>query len=144
MQCAETLRAQAYFDRELDSPGAAEIERHALHCGRCCRALEDLKQVRAAPRRELEYRNVPAALQARIARALNHPSVELTPVHRWKFREWRPGVFWGGAFPGIGSTAIAASLAFFAVSQPSTISLSEELLSAHVRSLMPDHLIVGV
>jgi anti-sigma factor RsiW len=63
MQCAEFLRAQAYFDRELDSPGAAEIERHALHCGRCCRSLEDLKQVRAALRLELAYRNVPVALQ---------------------------------------------------------------------------------
>jgi anti-sigma factor RsiW len=141
MQCAESLRAQAYFDRELDSPGAAEIERHALHCGRCCRSLEDLKQVRAALRRELEYRNVPAALQARVARALNHPSVELTPVHRRKLRNWQPWPFWQGAFTGIGSTAIAASLAFFAVSQPSTISLSEELVSAHVRSLMPEHLI---
>ena len=141
MQCAESLRAQAYFDRELDSPGAAEIERHALHCARCCRSLEDLKQVRAALRRELAYRNVPAALQARIARALNHPSVELTPVHRRKLRNWQPWPFWQGAFTGIGSTAIAASLAFFAVSQPSTISLSEELLSAHVRSLMPQHLI---
>jgi anti-sigma factor RsiW len=141
MQCAESLRAQAYFDRELDSPRAAEIERHALHCGRCCRSLEDLKQVRAALRRELAYRNVPAALQARIARALNHPSVELTPVHRRKLRNWQPWPFWQGAFTGIGSTAIAASLAFFAVSQPSTISLGDELLSAHVRSLMPEHLI---
>jgi anti-sigma factor RsiW len=141
MQCAEFLRAQAYFDRELDSPGAAEIERHALHCGRCCRSLEGLKQVRAALRRELAYRNVPVALQARIAQALNHLSIEFTPVHRRKLRNWQPWLFWQGAFTGIGSTAIATSLAFLAVSQPSNISLSEELLSAHVRSLMPEHLI---
>lgn len=42
---------------------------------------------------------------------------------------------------GIGSAAIAVSLAFLAVSQSSNISLSDELLSAHVRSLMPEHLI---
>jgi anti-sigma factor RsiW len=112
MQCAESLRAQAYFDRELDSPGAAEIERHALHCVRCCRSLEDLKQVRAALRRELAYRNVPTALQVRIARELNNPSIEFTPVHRRKLRNWQQWPFWQRAFTGIGSTAIAASLAF--------------------------------
>jgi len=55
MQCAESLRAQAYFDRELYSPGAAEIERHVQHCGKCCMLLLDLKQLRTALRQELTY-----------------------------------------------------------------------------------------
>jgi anti-sigma factor RsiW len=100
-----------------------------------------LKQVRAALRRELAYRNVPVALQARIAQALNRLSIEFTPVNRRNLKDRQPWPLWRGAFAGIGSAAVAASLALIAVSQPSTISLSDELLSAHVRSLMPEHLI---
>jgi len=32
MQCAESLRVQAYFDGEIDAIGAAEIERHTDSC----------------------------------------------------------------------------------------------------------------
>src|SRR5271155_199314 len=121
MQCVESLRAQAYFDRELESPGAAEIERHAQHCGRCCVLLESLRQLRTGLRLELAFMRVPTALEARLARALRRESIGgITPVHRG--RAWRPRAFWRGAFTGIGCTAFAASLAFFL-------------------SLMPEHLI---
>jgi anti-sigma factor RsiW len=142
MQCADSLRAQAYFDRELDSLGAAEIERHAQHCGKCFMLFGDLQHVRTALRRDLTYMRVPPELRARIARALNQQStVRITPVHRRDLGAWRPRPFWQGAFTGIGGTAIAASLAFFLVAQPLSSSLPGDLLSAHVRSLMPEHLI---
>jgi anti-sigma factor RsiW len=141
MQCAEYLRTQAYFDRELDSLGATEIERHAQHCGKCCMWLGDLKHVRTALRRELSYARVAPALQAKIARALNQKSTfRVTPVHRRHLRAWRPRPFWQGAFTGIGGTAIAASFAFLVVAQPLSSSLPQDLLSAHLRSLMPEHL----
>jgi anti-sigma factor RsiW len=142
MQCAESLRAQAYFDCELDSPGAAEIERHALHCGRCCRALEDLQQVRSALRRYLTYVSVPSALGTRIDRALNQDSTsKITPAYQRDLGVWRARPFWQGAIAGIGGMAVAASLAFLVVAQPLSSSLPGDLLSAHVRSLMPEHLI---
>jgi anti-sigma factor RsiW len=142
MQCAESLRAQAYFDCELDSPGAAEIERHALHCGRCCRALQDLQHVRTALRWKLTYMRAPPALHTRIARALNQESTsKITPSHRRDLAAWRPWPFWQGAFTGIGGVAMAASLAFLVVAHPLSSSLPADLLSAHVRSLMPEHLI---
>jgi anti-sigma factor RsiW len=142
VQCAERQRAQAYFDCELDSLGAAEIERHAQHCLTCCLLLDDLRQVRTALRRELPYMSVPPALRARIAGALNQESTfAITPVHRREWRAWRARPFWQGAFTGIGGTAIAASLAFFLVAQPLSSSLPGDLLGAHVRSLMPEHLI---
>jgi anti-sigma factor RsiW len=142
VQCAERLRAQAYFDRELDSPGAAEFERHAQNCLTCCLLLDGLNHVRTALRREFPYMSVPPALRARIAGALNQESTfGISPVHRRKLRAWRARPFWQGAFTGIGGTAIAASLAFFLVAQPLSSSLPGDLLSAHVRSLMPEHLI---
>ena len=119
MQCVESLRAQAYFDHELDSPGAAEIEGHARHCGRCCRSLKDLEHVRTALRRELTYMSIPPALEARMARALNQETAfGITPVHRRGSRAWRPRPFWQGAFTGIGGMAIAASIAYFVMARP--------------------------
>jgi anti-sigma factor RsiW len=142
MQCAESLRAQAFFDCEIDSPGAAEIERHALHCGRCCRALQDLQQVRTALRRKLTYMRAPPALHTRIARALTQQSTsKIASSHRRDLAAWRPWPFWQGAFTGIGGMAISASLAFLVVAHPLSSSLPGDLLSAHVRSLMPEHLI---
>jgi anti-sigma factor RsiW len=142
MQCAESLRAQAYFDCELDSPGAAEIERHSLHCGRCCRALEDLQQVRTVVRRYLTYMSVPSVLEIRIDRALNQESTsKITPVYLRDLGVWRARAYWQGAIAGIGGMAVAASLAFLVLAQPLSSSLTGDLLSAHVRSLMPEHLI---
>jgi anti-sigma factor RsiW len=142
MQCAEFLRAQAFFDRELDSLGAAEFERHAQRCGKCRVLLEDSKQLRTALQREIAYVSAPPAMRARIARALNQESaVRITAARLRDLRAWRPRLFWQGAFTGIGGTAIAASFAFFLVAQPLSSSLPGDLLSAHVQSLMPEHLI---
>jgi anti-sigma factor RsiW len=148
MRCAESLRVQAYFDGELDAPGAAEIERHVEHCAECSLLLQDLKQVRTALRQELTYEKAPDALRARIARALDQEAIAAPiPEHRFDSSPGRssiprhPRTFWHGAFAGVGGTAIAASLAFFLWTPPLGNSLPEDLVSAHVRSLMPDHLI---
>ncbi len=71
MQCAESLRTQAYFDGEVDAVTAASIERHAEHCTECRGLLEDLEQMRVAIRRESIYRRAPEGLKARIMRALD-------------------------------------------------------------------------
>jgi anti-sigma factor RsiW len=54
---------------------------------------------------------------------------------------WRPRPFWAGALGGAGGTAIAAALAFFLLVPRPTNPLLDELVNAHVRSLMPAHLI---
>ena len=135
MQCAESLRVQAYFDGELDALAAADIERHSEGCSACRALLEDLRQVRAALREELTYRSAPPALRARISRSLDSLDKEKMAARR------RAGPFWRGAFSGIGGTALAAGLAFFLLAPQLTSPLLDDLVSAHVRSLMPDHLI---
>jgi anti-sigma factor RsiW len=142
MQCAESLRTQAYFDGELDALGAADIERHAEHCAECRRLLQDLQQVRTALRRDLSYASAPPALHARIASALDQESPpRKTPLPRSESRLRRPRSFWQGAFVGIAGSAVAASLALFLLTPSLNSALPDELVSAHVRSLMPEHLI---
>ena len=125
MQCAESLRVQAYFDGELDALSAADIERHSGTCAECSALLEDIKQTRAALRHDLGYESTPPELRLQRQRITG--------------RRLRP--FWQGAFSGIGGTAIAAGMAFFLLAPALTNPLLDDLVSAHVRSLMPDHLI---
>jgi anti-sigma factor RsiW len=140
VRCAESLRTQAYFDGELDAVSAAEIERHAEHCAECRALLQDLKQVRAALRSEATYERAPAALRARLTRALDQEA-EVLPLKSRRPVLRRPASFWAGAFSGIGGTALAASLAFFLLAPPLNNPVVTDLVSAHVRSLMPSHLI---
>ena len=152
MQCAESLRVQAYFDGEVDALSAAEIERHVEHCGECRELLQDLEKVRNALRSGISYAAAPPALREQILQALGQePDVEAgadagRSAMARKPRPLRQSPvlgrrrFWSGALSGIGGTAIAAAMAFFFV-LPNLSPLSNEIVSAHVRSLMPAHLI---
>ena len=142
MRCAESLRVQAYFDGELDALTAADIERHSDYCAECGTLLEDLGLARIALRQELPYVSTSPALRARVMRALDQEGTVQRPrLNAERLTSWRPRPFWKGAFSGIGGTAIAASIAFFLLAPPLTSPLLDGLVSAHVRSLMPDHLI---
>jgi anti-sigma factor (TIGR02949 family) len=150
VQCAESLRVQAYFDGEVDALSAAEIERHAEHCAECRELLQDLEKVRSTLRRGISYAAAPPALRAQIMEALDQESAaaedgsatavkpRARPAHQP--RRYSARGFRIGAFSGIGGAAIAAAIAFFLV-LPGLTPLSNELVSAHVRSLMPAHLI---
>jgi anti-sigma factor RsiW len=155
VQCAESLRVQAYFDREGDAVSAAEIERHVGHCGACRELLQDLEKVRGALRSGISFSAAPPALRAQILQALDSESDAATgtatddavrsamPMRRRpapRLRAFSGRGFRIGAFSGIGGAALAAALAFFFV-LPALSPLSNEIVSAHVRSLMPAHLI---
>jgi anti-sigma factor (TIGR02949 family) len=143
MRCAESLRVQAFFDGELDAPSAADMERHSETCDECRALLDDLEQVRAALRQNLTYAGAPSALRERIMRALDLEGAVKSPrLRRERLTSWRPPrPFWKGAFSGIGATAFAAGIAFFFLAPPLSNPVLDELVNAHVRSLMPDHLI---
>lgn len=142
MLCPETMRVQAYFDGELDALAAADIERHSEACSECRSLLQDLGQIRAVLRRDQNYVATPATLRATILQQLHEqeapkgrtPSVVRRPKSRLD-------AFWRGVFAGVGGSVLAAGIAFFVVAPPLTNPVSEELVSAHIRSMMPDHLI---
>ena len=150
MQCPESLRVQAYFDAELDAVTAADIEHHIEHCADCRALLKDLEQMRTVLRRDSSYVRVAPALRAKIIHALDQEDAAETPQMalpagrpqlRERVSQRRPRSFWMGALGGAGGTAIAATLAFLLLVPRLTNPLLDELVSAHVRSLMPAHLI---
>jgi anti-sigma factor RsiW len=140
VQCAESLRLQAYFDGEVDAVSALDIERHTEHCAECRALLLDLERMRERIRRELDYGPAPAALRARITAALAReaqPSAArggsaAPPL-------WRMRPFWAGAMGGVGA-AFAAILVFMLVSAVPSAALRDEVTDAHVRALMTGHL----
>src|SRR5450631_1900684 len=142
MQCVESLRVQAYFDGELDALSAADVERHSEACAECRALLRDLDQMRTALRQDSTYASAPPALRARVMRALEKEDAIKSPrVHGERITRWRAPPFWTGAFSGIGGTALAAGIVLFLLAPPLTNPILDDLVSAHVRSLMPDHLI---
>ena len=140
MQCAESPRIQAYFDSEVDAVSAAEIERHLEHCAECRALLSDLEQVRGVLRRGVNYARTPPLLRAKIMRALDQET-EARRRNTYAPTIWRAASFWAGAAGGIGGTAIAAAVAFLLLAPPLLNPLVNDLVKAHVRSLMPAHLI---
>ncbi len=133
MQCAEALRVQAYFDGEVDAVAALEVERHAEHCAQCRALLEHLAATRARIRGELEFTSAPAQLRASIGRLLDQETRGRAPPRA----PARP--FWLGALAGAGA-ALAAGLALFLLFPSLSNPVLDDLVSAHVRSLMPTHL----
>ena len=142
MQCAESLRLQAYFDTELDAASSHEVERHLDHCGECRDLLNDLKLLRDGLRRELPIERPSADLRVRILVAIDREASPARP--RVRPIVWRLPAFWAGAFSGLGGAAAAAALAWLLILPTSSSVLVSELVNAHVHSLLPDHLIAVV
>jgi len=141
MQCAESLRAQAYFDSELDAASAHSVERHLEHCVECRDLLNDLKLLRDGLRRELPIERSPRDLRARIMATIDR---EASPVKsRARPTPRRFPAFWAGTFSGLGGAA-AVALAWLLIVPTSSSVLVSSLVDAHVHSLLPDHLIAVV
>jgi anti-sigma factor RsiW len=142
MQCPESLRVQAHFDREIDAVTAADIERHLEHCIECRGLYQELEQLRGALRRDLPAVEAPAALRARIMRTLDAEAGAATPRPRPPSGlAWRVPSFWAGATSGLAAAAMAAALAFFVVMPLRTSPIADELVGDHVTSLLSSRLV---
>ena len=138
MLCDDRLRVQAYFDGELDAAVSLDVERHVEACGECAALLKDLGAMRGTMR-QAAYHRAPERLRSSIAEALDRSDgmrTQAPAVMRGGSRG-----FWRGAGAGAAVTALAASLALFVALPPASDGLQNELTNAHLRSLMPDHLI---
>ena len=143
MPCAEIhSRLEPYFDGELDALSAAEMERHIAGCGECREALDALQKLRRSLRRDLGFDGATPELKSRVVAALDREAalasaglaIAPRPVAR-------AASFWRGVFAGMGGVAVAASAMFLFWAPVAVNPLFNELVNAHIRSLMPAHLI---
>jgi anti-sigma factor RsiW len=134
MNCTEmNLLLHAYADGELDAVRSLEVEQHAKSCAACAAKMNSLKALHSAFKEsDLAY-SAPVSLR-RSVRQIARPSGD---------RETRfpRDLQWFWKWLAVGATAMAI-LAI--VLRPMGISPNDELVgevvSAHVRSLMADHL----
>jgi anti-sigma factor RsiW len=136
MSCGEQTEAllHAYVDGELDVVRSLEVERHLAQCERCSATLESHRMLRSALAEPSLYFEEPKHLEKRVR-------AELAKAAR---------VSKGGSVFAWRSLAAAASLAAVAVLAWALIAiprapsrealLDQELVSAHVRSLMANHI----
>jgi anti-sigma factor RsiW len=143
MPCLETRsRLEAYFDGELDAISAAGMERHIGECEECRTELEELENLRRSLRRDLGFDRATPELRARVAIALDREAAPDPPDSLFRPRALAvTSSFWRGVVAGMGGVAVAASAVFLFAAPVSVNPLFNDLVNAHVRSLMPAHLI---
>ena len=149
MPCAETgSRLEAYFDGELDALSAAEMERHIGACAECRGTLEDLGKLRRSLRRDLGFDGATPELRSRIAAALDRETAldreaALAPPRSRLVPGFvtRAPAFWRGVIAGMGGVAVVATAVLLFAAPVAINPLLNDLVNAHVRSLMPAHLI---
>jgi anti-sigma factor RsiW len=139
MACADLQRLQAYFDGEVDALTAAAIERHVEGCCECRHQLEGLERTRAGLRRHLPLEPASAALRARLAQALDREAKSARAQTHAR-RPWRLPPVWLGALGGAAAGAMVTATLMMAV-LPGHADMADALEAAHVRSLMPSHLL---
>ena len=118
----------ALVDGELDAANVAQAEAHIAHCDGCREEVERLRAIRSLLKTDGVAYQAPDRLHARIA-ALP----ELAP------QAARAGTVARWLGPALGG-ALAASLATIALVQPGEGAIDREIISSHVRSLQPGHL----
>lgn len=145
MACDRALLAQAYCDGELDPAAILEIEAHLGGCSDCQRLVANTTELRNALRAVPSRRPAPPDLAVRIGRALDQVEVEaggkaggLGGLGRLvaRYRQWLAGAVTGAAL----AAAVAVALILILPGEDDD-RVVDQLADAHLRSLMPEHLV---
>jgi anti-sigma factor RsiW len=128
------LQLDAYLDGELVTRDARELEAHLKECRECARLHDARVALGAAIRAEVPSLRAPDVLRTRVRAALSSAAGTSGSRRPMPPLGWR-------------SLALAASLALVAIGSWRVASdravgesLSEQVLTSHIRSLMPGHL----
>ena len=135
MNCDETRNLMhGYLDKEVDLVRAMEIEKHLEGCAGCKALYSQGTATQSAIRERASYYAAPKYLEARIRAALPKRGEKA-----FVFRQ--PNLNW---LNFAASMAVAVFITWGVAVHFNTATeddrLTEEIVSAHVRSLMADHL----
>jgi anti-sigma factor RsiW len=121
-----------YLDGELDLVRQVEIEDHLRACGACAEIHQAQLALRSSLKSDELYFRAPAHLEPQVRRATRRATGRRP---RLLTRDW------------IGIAAAAAAVVVLAVflgpllsRTPATQRVAQDVVSAHIRSLMPGHL----
>jgi anti-sigma factor RsiW len=134
MTCDEAeILLHALIDGELDAGHAREVEEHIAQCPGCAAELASYRRMsRAIAQTDLRY-TAPPGLRQRIEAALPQPPRREAPSRRSVLR----GFALGSAVSAIAATGLFAIV----LRSDDAQRIDAEIVSAHLRSLQPGHLI---
>jgi len=135
MSCSEAESGiHSYLDGELDLARSLEVERHLKGCTSCAGAYEGYRALRSAINRGSLYYGAPAGMQKRIRANVRRAS---------RAEGGAPGLrlSWKALWVPLTAACLVllGALPFLLRPAPQSL-LAQEIVAAHVRSLMPGHL----
>jgi len=135
MRCADCLESlNALMDDELAPADAAEVREHLSTCADCRREQAVLAEVSSTFREGLVRHPAPDVLKARLRSLLAQPD-PFEPVAA------RPRWSWMAlAAAGVLIAAASSGITFVATRQAAPPAVAADVLSSHLRALMPGHL----
>jgi anti-sigma factor RsiW len=138
MNCKETQEViHGYLDGELDVVHNLAIEQHMQECAVCARSFQGLESLRKVMASRSLFFEAPNELEKRLRSAVRQASKAESP--RWWSWSWSSN--WPRVLAPLAAVALVLLIAMPFVMRTSTQDrLSQEIVSAHVRSLMANHL----
>jgi len=140
MICQETRQIlDGYFDGELDLVYRLDIEGHLRRCAGCAETLKNYQELRHGIQASTMYYKAPADLKASIRIPLQDTGkAEVS----WCRLSTSGKIQWFAIAASIVAVAIATAIVLIALSGSSaTEVIATEVLDAHLRSMMRDHLV---
>jgi anti-sigma factor RsiW len=136
MMCDDArLLLHAYLDDELDAAQSVAISRHMQICPACAASYADYAQLSEGIAQASLYRRAPAALRSQWPLARPVAPAAAQPVRMRRFSALAMAA-------GFAAALIMGTPLWFSLTQRSggTDARVEEVISSHIRSLQPQHL----
>jgi anti-sigma factor RsiW len=128
----------AHLDQELDPVRSLEAEQHLKECPACLRRYQELQALRKVIADRSLYFEAPPELARRVRTTVRQASQAQAPAAR---RLWDTSWLWLRILAPTAAVALVLLLGLPWLTHPSAESrLAQEIVSAHVRSLLVDHL----
>ncbi|MDB6021763.1 MAG: zinc-finger family protein [Pedosphaera sp.] len=124
-----------YADGELEAAGVLDLEKHIHDCPACALALRNAQSLKKALKQDSLFSAAPAELRRRIKAEL-HSQIKTEPW--WNFWNWN---WLTAASTGMAAVCLALLLTVTMTRPSAQQRLTREIVSSHVRSLMPNHLL---
>ena len=140
MNCQETQEViHGYLDGELDVVHNLSVEQHLQECAACARSLQGQQSLRKVMASRSLCFQAPKGLEKRLRSAVRQASKAESPGRSW--RCWASTWSWQQVLGPLAVAAVVLLIAMPLVMRTSTEDrLTQEIVSAHVRSLMASHL----